>query len=224
MNRTRGFSMVEVMLSLALLAAGIGLAFATLRNATLATERAESTAQRQERLRAVQAFLRRQIDGAMTQPIEYDEATGEATVFVAGDGGISFVAAMPGYLSRGGPYVQHFRLARADGGGLQLEFDHQLLTPDGPIDSEREPEVLLAGIAEGRFELRTLDDEGKPGEWTQDWETPGQLPRLVRLELRMQDPNAAWPTLVAAPRLGATVQPVAMGTGDVEGGVPEEQQ
>jgi general secretion pathway protein J len=207
-SRARGFTLVEVMLSLVLLAAGIGLAFATLRNATLATERAETGAQRQERLRAVQAFLRRQLDGAMTQPIEYDEATGEATVFVAEDGGITFVAPMPGYLSRGGPYVQTFRLARADGGGLQLEFAHRLLTPEGAIDPEREPEILLSGIADGRFELRTLDDKGEPGPWSTDWETPGQLPRLVRLELRMQDDAARWPTLVVAPRLGQAVQGV----------------
>ncbi len=208
MNRRRGFTLVEVLLSLALLAAGIGLAFATLRNATLATERAETASQRQERLRAVQAFLRRQIDGAMTQPIEYDEATGEATLFVAEDGGIAFVAPMPGYLSRGGPYVQRFRLARADGGGLQLEFVHELLTPDGPIDSEREPEVLLTGIADGRFEMRTLDSDGEPTAWTDDWDTPGQLPRLVRLRLRMADPGAAWPELVAAPRLGQAPPPL----------------
>ena len=206
----RGFSLIEVMLSLVLLAAGIGLAFATLRNATIATERAETSAQRQERLRAVQAFLRRQLDGAMTQPIEFDEATGEATVFVAGDGGITFVAPMPGYLSRGGPYVQRFRLARGDGGGLQLEFEHRLLTPEGPLDPEREPEVLLTGIAEGRFEMRTLDEFGEPGDWTGDWETPALLPRLVRLRLRMQDENAPWPELVAAPRLGAMVQPAPL--------------
>ena len=206
----RGFSLIEVMLSLVLLAAGIGLAFATLRNATVATERAETGAQRQERLRAVQAFLRRQLDGAMTQPMDFDEATGEATVFVAGQGGIRFVAPMPGYLSRGGPYLQRFRLARGDGGGLQLEFEHRLLTPDGPLEAEREPEILLTGIAEGRFEMRTLDDLGEPGEWTTDWDTPGLIPRLVRLRLRMQDENSPWPELVAAPRLGAMMQPTPL--------------
>ena len=179
----RGFSLIEVMLSLVLLAAGIGLAFATLRNATVATERAETSAQRQERLRAVQAFLRRQLDGAMTQPMEFDEATGDAKVFVADDGGIAFVAPMPGYLSRGGPYLQRFRLARGDGGGLQLEFEHRLLTPDGPLEAEREPEILL---------------------------TPGLIPRHVRLRRRMQDENSPWPELVAAPRLGAMMQPTPL--------------
>ena len=212
MNRrmAAGFSLIEVMLSLVLLSVGLALAFATLRNATIATERAESAAQRQERLRAVQAFLRRQIDGAMAQPIEVDERTGEATLFAAADGGIAFSAPMPGYLSRGGPYVQRFRLARADGGGLQLEFEHQLLTPDGPVDAEREPEVLLTGIAEGRFEMRTLGDDGEPGEWTAEWDTPGQLPRLVRLRLRLLDDAAQWPEFIAAPRLGAAVAPNAL--------------
>lgn len=205
--RVAGFTLVEVMLALVLMSAGIALAFATLHNATVATERAESTAQRQERLRAVQAFLRRQLDGAMTQPMDYDD-TGEGRVFVVEDGGIAFVAPMPGYLSRGGPYLQRFRLVHADGGGLQLEFEHQLLTPDGAIDAEREPEVLLTGIAEGRFEMRTLDVDGAAGPWLDEWETPGLLPRLVRLELRMQDEAAHWPTLIAAPRLGAAVGPM----------------
>lgn len=204
----RGFSLIEVLLALVLLSTGIALAFATLRNTTVATERAESSAQRQERLRAVQAFVRRQIAAAMTQPLETDETTGVARVFLADDGGIEFVAPMPGYLSRGGPYAQRFRLVPAAGGGLQLEFEHRLMTPDGPLDPEREPEVLLTGIAEGRFEMRTLDTDGEPGPWTTSWETPELLPRLVRLELRMADEVSRWPTLVAAPRLGSTVQSV----------------
>ena len=68
MNRARGFSLVEVMLATALLAAGIALAFATFANAAKATERAEEIAQRNERLRAVQSFIRRQVEGALPLP------------------------------------------------------------------------------------------------------------------------------------------------------------
>lgn len=210
-----GFSLLEVMLATALLAAGIALAFGTLLNAGRATERAETMAQRNERLRAVQAFLRRQIDGALAMPYEFETGTGEATVFEVDRDLLRFVAPMPGYLSRGGPYVQTFRLRRgAD--GMRLEFEHQLLTPDGPIDSEREPEVLLEGIAEGGFEVRTLGEEGDPGNWTEDWDRPGEMPRLVKVELRLRDPGASWPTLVAAPRLAAsmTAQPMGGAVGD----------
>jgi general secretion pathway protein J len=219
MKRATGFSLIEVLLATALLATGLTLAFGTLLNASRATERAESMAQRNERLRAVQAFLRRQIDGALAMPFEFESGTGEATVFEVDRDLLRFVAPMPGYLSRGGPYLQTFRLRRgAD--GLRLEFEHQLLTPDGPIESEREPEVLLEGIAEGGFEVRTLAEEGEPGDWLDDWDRPGEMPRLVKLELRMRDPGATWPTLVAAPRLAAsmTAQPAGGIVADDEDG------
>lgn len=204
MKRARGFTLVEVLLATALLAAGLTLAFAALLNATRATERAEAMAQRQERLRAVQGFLRRQVNGALAMPYEYDEGTGESKMFEANERLLRFVAPMPGYLSRGGPYLQTFRLVPGRE-GLRLEFEHQLLTPEGPIEAEREPEVLMDGIAEAAFALRTLDPQGEPGDWESRWEDPATMPRLVRLELRLRDPAADWPPLVAAPRLGGAV-------------------
>ena len=210
MSRVRGFSLVEVMLATALLATGIGLAFATFANAAKATERAEEMAQRNERLRAVQSFLRRQVEGALPLPYEFTEATGQATVFECDGRTLRLVSAMPGYLSRGGPHLQTFELVRGEG-GLRLEFSHQLLTPDGPLDAEREPEVLLEGIAEAVFEVRTLDDDGEPGDWTDDWRQNDQFPRRVRLKLRMRDERAQWPELVAAPRLAQAPLPAYSG-------------
>lgn len=212
MNRRDGFSLVEVMLATALLAAGIALAFATLSNATVATERAEAAAQRQERLRAVQAFMRRQVEGAMPLPFEPVDATGEVIVFEADANTLRLVAPMPGYLSRGGPYLQTFRLVRG-AGGMRLEFVHQLLTPEGPLPPEREPEILLEGIRQGVFEMRTLDERSEPGAWSTRWEDPAQIPRLVRLQLQLEDPRAQWPTLVAAPRLALAPVPSAGGQG-----------
>lgn len=219
MTVRRGFSLVEVMLATALLAAGIVLAFATLSNATIATERAEAAAQRQERLRAVQGFLRSQVEGALPLPFEPVDATGEVIVFEAEADTLRLVAAMPGYLSRGGPYLQTFRLVRgAD--GMRLEFVHQLLTPEGPLAPEREPEILLEGITQGRFEVRTLDDLGEPGPWTARWEDPSQIPKLVRLQLNLQDPRAQWPGLVAAPRLAQmpVASPGVQGSGSLRQG------
>jgi general secretion pathway protein J len=219
--RARGFSLVEVMLATALLAAGIALAFATLGSATVATERAEAAAQRQERLRAVQAFVRRQVEAALPLPFEPVDATGDVIVFEADADELKLVAPMPGYLSHGGPYLQTFRLVRG-AGGLRLEFVHQLLTPEGPLPPEREPEILLDGIRTGRFELRTLDDRGEPGDWTSRWDEPGQIPRLVRLELELDDPRARWPGLVAAPRLAQMPVPSGGGQGSGSLRVGEE--
>lgn len=200
--RVHGFTLIEVLLATALLAAGMALAFLSLRNAALATEKAQVQAAQSERLRAVQGFLRRQLAGALTQPIEIDPETGEGVVFELQPREIRFVANMPGYLSRGGAHVQTLRLVPDEGEGMRLEFVHQLLAMDGPLDPERPPEILMRGIADGAFEARTLSPEGLPQPWSARWESPGQLPPLLRLRLELRDGRQRFPELVVAPRLG----------------------
>ena len=104
----------------ALLAAGLALAFTALRNTTRATGAAEAEARRAEQLRAAQGFLRRQLEGALAMPVETPRPGEELVVFEAGPDLLRFVAPMPGYLSRGGPYVQTFRIRRG-AGGLRIE-------------------------------------------------------------------------------------------------------
>ena len=200
-TRTSGFTLIEVIVAISLLAFGLALSFATMRGATRATERAEIVSQRDERLRAVQGFLRTQLNAALPIAFEFDAETGEASFLRATSNKLEFVAVMPGYLSRGGPYLQTLELVRGDN-GQRLLFQHQLLTTDGALDAEREPVLLLDGIAEGGFEIRNLDMQSRPGAWQPKWNVPAQLPPLVRLKLRFIDQNRHWPEFVAATRLG----------------------
>jgi general secretion pathway protein J len=198
----RGFTLLEVVVALSLLAVAMALALGTLRGATGATARAEGTAQRDERLRAVQGFLRRQVGGALPMAMAIDPQSGEARFWDGGGDKLEFVAAMPGYLSRGGPQVQTLELV-----GDKLQFQHAMLTPDGALDPEREPTVLLDGIAEASFSYRTLDDAGRPGPWQDAWPTPTTLPPVVRLKVRFKDETRRWPELLLAPRLANPVAP-----------------
>ena len=201
MKLARGFTLMEVIVAISLLAFGLALTFATLRGATKATERAEIVAQRDERLRAVQTFLRTQLNAALPIAFVFDSETGEASFLRASSNKLEFVAIMPGYLSRGGPYLQTLEFARGSS-GLQLVFQHQLLTSEGALDAEREPVVLLDGIAEGGFEIRKLDEQSRPGAWESAWDVSAQLPPLVRLKIRFNDNSRHWPEFVAATRLG----------------------
>jgi general secretion pathway protein J len=153
-------------------------------------------------LRAVQGFLRTQLSAALPIAFEFNSDTGEATFLRTSQTKLEFVATMPGYLSRGGPYLQTLELVRGEN-GQRLIFNHQLLTTDGALDAEREPVVLLDGIADGAFEVRTLDPQSRPGQWQSTWNTSAQLPPLVRLRIRFTDASRRWPDLVVAPRLGA---------------------
>jgi general secretion pathway protein J len=203
-RRARGFTLIEAVLATSLLALGLALAFGILRGATRATSNAETVSEREGRLRAVQSLLRTQVNAALPIGYAFDAETGEATFCTVTPRKLELVATMPGYLSRGGPYVQTFELV--DGPrGQRLLFTHRMLTPDGPLDAEREPIVLLDGIAEARFQARTLDDKGRLAGWG-EWRQSAQLPPLVRLEVRFADARG-WPEVVASTRLGSSVQP-----------------
>lgn len=200
-RRPEGFTLIEVLLATSLLAAGMGLAFLTLRGAGVATGRAQTVAADSERLRAVQGFIRRQMAGALPLPVAIDASTGEASLFKADRHELHWVASMPGYLSRGGPYLQTLKLV-PDGDGLRLEFSFQLLTPDGPADPERPPEVLLRGIADGEFAVRSLDANGRIAPWQGDWAVSAQMPSLFRMRLRLRNESTRFPELVVPLRLG----------------------
>jgi general secretion pathway protein J len=206
--RPAGFTLIEAVLATSLLALGLALAFGILRGATHATATAETSAQRAERLRAVQGLLRTQVNAALPIAYAFDAESGEATFARVTPGKLELVATLPGYLSRGGPYLQTFELVDGAKGTRQLVFRNQLLTPDGPLDDERAPLVLLEGIAEGRFEARQLDPDGKPADWG-EWKQSAQLPLAVRLALRFQD-GRPWPDFVARPKLASDVVTQAM--------------
>jgi general secretion pathway protein J len=202
MRPSRGFTLIEVVIATSLLALGLVLGFATIRGAGRATERAETVSQRDERLRAVQGFLRGQLSAALPIAFEFNPDSGEAMYLRASRTKLEFVATMPGYLSRGGPYLQTLELVRGEN-GQRLVFQHQQLTTDGAIKPEREPVVLLDGIADASFETRGLDTQSRPGRWQPSWDSSAQLPPLLRLRLKFTDKDRHWPDFVVAPRLGA---------------------
>jgi general secretion pathway protein J len=201
-RHARGFTLVEVVIATTLLALGLAIAFGTMRGASQATAKAEASTQRTQRLRAAQGFLRTQLASALPVPFEFNSEDGSATFLRASPGKLEFVGTMPGYLARGGAYKQTLELVRGPD-GQQLRFQHQQLTSDGVADAERDPVVLLDGIAEGTLEVRTIDEQGKPGRWQERWDVSAQLPPQARIRLRFRDEKRTWPELVVAMHLGA---------------------
>jgi general secretion pathway protein J len=193
-----GFTLLEVLAAVSLLALLLTLAYATLRTAVQAARSGEAVIERSEELRTAQSFLRRQLSQSLPIPYEVDERSGMNYMFEGGADAIRFVAAMPGYLSRGGPHVQRLALVR-NRGGLQLEFSHSQLNgfdPTQAVGGDRDPVVLLAGIADGGFEFRQREPDGRLGPWSSSWDEPNMLPQQLRLWLEFADDDPRhWPSL-----------------------------
>lgn len=216
--RRSGFSLIEVLLAVALLAMGVTIASAALRGAVASVQRAEGLADQVDQVRSVQQFLRRHLTAA--QPLGWnpedraDDLLVQERYLVQGEpDGLRFVSAMPGYLSQGGPYLHTLRLVsgRSD---LRLEFDHELLIGGQLIaGDDRAPVLLLDGIAAAQFEYFGLDDDGEATGWQTQWPYPSRLPQLVRLDLRFSQDSRRWPPLLVALSASPTGTPMVVGPG-----------
>lgn len=186
-TRSGGFTLLEVMLSIMLLALLLAGTYGAIRTAVHAMHSGETAIDRTNRLRVAQEFMRRQISRIMPLAFDRDEATSTNRVFEGKGSTIRFVAPMPGYLSKGGAYVQTLSFAGNRRGGKQLLFTDAMLNgfdPDAK-KSDNEPSVLLDQIEDGHFEFRTLDEQGDLTDWSDQWDDPSITPVMVRVVVRM---------------------------------------
>lgn len=206
----RGFTLIELMLAIVLLALLLAGTFGAVRTAVRASQSGEQAIDRINRVRVAQEFMRRQLSRIMPLSYDSDANTGERFLFEGDATSMRFVAPMPGYLSRGGAYVQSLRLVRA-GRGMELEFSNAMLNGFDPefADPDAEPVVLLNQINSGRFEYRTMDEQGELTDWSDRWDDPGVTPVMVRISIDMaDDARIDFPDMEIAPMLDvAAVRP-----------------
>lgn len=196
-SAARGFTLVEMLLAVTLMAMLLGLAYGGLRAATRATERGQAVLEDVGSIRITHQFIRRQINQMLPLPFGITEEAEPVRIVFAGDSRrIQFVAPMPGYLGQGGPQVQVLEFVGGPEGDV-LQFSHALLQEFEPEHLlERDPIVLLEGLEDGRFEFLGRDEEGQVAGWAGVWDTPGELPVAVMLDVDLgEDSVMTWPLL-----------------------------
>lgn len=201
MRHARGFTLIELLLATVLLVAGLALAFTTLGAATRTVTRGEAIGEHSERVRSVSTFLRHRLTGARPVGFAFDQTRAVAMRFVGEPQRMRFVADLPDYLGRGGPYLHDLSVVD-DGEGVRLVISMSMVLAGEVVEErpERPPEVLADGLREVRFRYRALDERGRMGDWQDRWEASEQLP--LQVEITLVDRNGrAWPPLVVAPPL-----------------------
>jgi len=206
-RNAQGFTLIEVMLATVLLAAGLALAFATLSAATRTATRGEAMAQRNERERSIETFLRGRLSGTRPVPFAVDAGSGLPQRFIGEPQRMRFVADLPDYLGRGGPYLHD--LAIGDDGHLTLSLSMVLAGVAVEEQEPRPPELLAEGLKSAQFRYRSMGGDGVLGDWQDRWETTDQLPMLIEVTMTDAD-GREWPPLVVAlPLSTASVGAVA---------------
>ncbi len=197
-RQVAGFTLIEILIATVLLAAAMTLGFATLRAASAAATRGEALAQRNERMRAVEGFLRRRIASALPIAFDVNESTGTPLRFVGEPDRIRFVADLPAYLGRGGPHLHDISVVD-DGEGVRLQADFAVVLAN-EVNAERDPrppELLAGGLREVTFRYRALDAQNRIGDWEDRWEQGDRMPLQVKIEI-VDGRGERWPPLVVS--------------------------
>ena len=202
-TRSRGFSLMEVLAALALLALLLAGVYSGIRTASRSVSAGSAAVERLDAVRSAQQFLRRELAQAMTQQLAKNPGNDEAIFFKGDARSMSFVAPLPGYLGRLGPQAQTLELVDNGKGGRRLQVRFALLPPGGQPLAPGPPQVLLEDLREGGFQYRGFDAQGRVGAWSSDWPQGSRLPQLVRIDLRLAG-TGYWPQLTVPLRVDAS--------------------
>jgi general secretion pathway protein J len=191
-----GFTLLEIMIVMSLLAVLLMLVGGALVGANRAVLTADGYTTRLDERRAAQAFLRQAISQALPLDLAENDHSG-AGLFVGSAQRVQFTATLPGNLG-GGIQLHTLEMAGpAADRRLQIAFAQ---VQDNVLRAWGEPQVLLHGVAGLSLSYCGVTPKGEATGWLDQWPWPNRLPRAVRVAVQM-DGAVNWPSEVIALRL-----------------------
>ncbi len=221
MNRRRwmrGFTLVEMLISLSLIGLMVVLLFSGLRLGSKSWDSVEQHAGRNSEVRQVLGFIQRSLENA--QPLLQETAEGRKLLFAGEENALEFITPFSAYLGLGGLYLVRLEERSQDGGG-QLLLTYWLHHPEvleGEVDvpewvslrdgrsrvdagAEDEQElrevfgqkVLLEGLEKIEVEYFGTPFGDPEPSWQTEWKEETQMPLAVRLRFEFED--QWWPEI-----------------------------
>jgi len=192
-QRQRGFTLLELLIALAITAAVVGLMFAGFGVIGRTEERNQQLLDRTERMLVVSQWLGRKFD--TLRLLSRQEGGAFVNFFSGNAAGAMWIAPLPERGDAGGLHVFRIGPFRHESGRTDLVVE--VLPYNGTAMALDWPSALRETLL---GDVRTLQwhyQDGRTGEWTQQWDSgKAQFPARIRLEVA--DLRGDWPPLLFA--------------------------
>jgi general secretion pathway protein J len=197
-----GFTLLEVVLAMALLAAMLAMAWSGLAFALRSWDAGAGAGQRGSEARLSENFLRHELSELF--PLRWKDPIALRFAFEGEPNRLRFASSRPAGLALGGLALVGLEV-RAERPGEGSLVMRRALPDDaakdfGPLD-KAEPVVLFAGVKGVEFAYYGADSEIAEPRWYDRWPHATHLPWLVRLRLKPEAGEAP-PDFVARVILG----------------------
>lgn len=201
-RRIRGFTLVELMVALVLLALISSVLYGSLSLSATSWDRGEAKAAQADDMRQTGEFLRQAL--AAEHPLRLHKAVDQPLYFAGATDSLAFAGATPGRVGGG---IYYFRIALAPSGESSRLLlsrtipDYSALKP--PTFDGADASVLADGITQLKFSYFGRDpdaNETVEPTWRDRWDDPQILPLLIRMDVKTAQ-GVMWPPLMVAPRI-----------------------
>jgi general secretion pathway protein J len=204
-TRSAGFTLVELLVGLSLLALLSVLMFGSFRFGLRAWESSDRQIHEISEVERAQGLLRALLGEAQPPTVIAENGNVRIVASLVGTSErMSFIAPLPAH--RGANGLQEFRLSIDRLGAEEaLILSWRAYRPDRRLGDQPEFDddaILLSAIDGARFAYYGKASDERPASWLPSWEGERGLPQLVRLEIgNVGHREGAWPDFVAAPKL-----------------------
>ena len=189
--RFAGFTLVELLIAIALFGLILTGLYSGLRMATRASDAGEAHATDSDELRAVMGFLRFEL--GQVYPLVFSDEDDQQVIFEGEPDRLMFVARLPQHRGVEGAYLISL-VADQD----RLVLRYRLTKPDRAYlfesgDTGKEV-VLVPGVENVGFSY--YGKRGRSARFYSRWDDPERLPKLLRMRIRPKGRGVHWPDLI----------------------------
>jgi general secretion pathway protein J len=198
----RGFTLLELMIALTLLALLSAVLFGSLRLAGRSTDGGDAKVEAAASMRLAQEFLRTNLEAQ--HPLRMRKIVDSPLLFSGTRNQLRYAAELPPRVAGGGIWFYRLSLGSDDARApLTLERIVPDLAADAmPEFANADRSVLADGIAEltlGYFGRDADAATNVAPTWRDHWDDVQQLPMMIRIDVKPKQ-GPAWPTLYVTPR------------------------